>query len=68
VDKWLKKDLDPRVRRALELRKATAKSSVAKLQKILHKVEGDGRVRGNLVYHGARTGRWAGAVCKFRIL
>jgi DNA polymerase len=61
VDKWLKKDLDPRVRRALELRKATAKSSVAKLQKILHKVEGDGRVRGNLVYHGARTGRWAGS-------
>jgi DNA polymerase len=50
------------VRRALEIRLAGAKSSVAKYDAIINRADKyDCRVRGYLVYHGAATGRWAGA-------
>ena len=55
-------DLPPTVRRALEIRRSAAKSSVAKYEAILNRVDkSTGRVRDTLVYHGASTGRWAGA-------
>ena len=52
---------DPQAREAIELRRSAAKSSTAKFQSIVNSVCRDGRVRGSLRYHGASTGRWAGA-------
>ena len=54
-------DLDPKVRKFLELRQALGKSSVAKYDTLLAEAFYDGRCHGLLVYHGAGTGRWAGA-------
>lgn len=61
VEAALTRDLPPSVRRVLEIRLETAKASTKKLQAMLDRCDEDGRVRGNLVYHGANTGRWAGA-------
>lgn len=52
-------DLPPAVKRALEIRQEGAKTSVAKIAKLLGCRQADGRMRGNLQYHGASTGRWA---------
>ena len=52
-------DLTPAVRRALEIRQEGAKTSVAKIGKLLACRQADGRMRGNLQFHGASTGRWA---------
>jgi len=49
------------VRRVLEIRKEGGKSSVAKYQAMVERASADSRVRGNLMYHGASTGRWSGA-------
>lgn len=46
-------------RRIIELRLMMAKSSIFKLYKMRVSSK-NGRIRGNLVYHGAVTGRWAG--------
>lgn len=54
------KKLDDKVRRVLEIRRDGGKSSIAKYKAIRDRVSSDGRVRGNLVYHGATTGRFAG--------
>ncbi|HEY5798299.1 MAG TPA: hypothetical protein VIU82_25135 [Bosea sp. (in: a-proteobacteria)] len=51
-------DLTPAVRRALEIRQEGAKTSVAKIGKLLACRQADGRMRGNLQFHGASTGRW----------
>jgi len=52
--------LHPVIRQVLLLRQNGAKSSTAKYDAMLHAVNGDGRMRGLLVYHGAATGRWSG--------
>lgn len=52
-------ELPDTVRRVLELRREAAKTSTAKLNSILQRMSSDGRLRGNLFYHGAGTGRWA---------
>jgi DNA polymerase len=55
-------DLPDDIRTALTIRRDAAKSSVAKYEAILNRVDREtGRVRDTLVYHGASTGRWAGA-------
>ena len=54
-------DISPQARHLLELRAEGSKSSGAKYQKILDSVSVDNRVRGTLKYHGATTGRYAGA-------
>jgi DNA polymerase len=46
--------------KVINLRRATAKSSVAKYKAMLASVCKDDRVRGTLRYHGASTGRWSG--------
>ena len=51
-------DLDPRVRRVLEIRLEGAKSSTWRLPVILDRTGADRRMRDNFVYHGASTGRW----------
>ncbi|MDR7461752.1 MAG: DNA polymerase [Armatimonadota bacterium] len=51
---------DPRVREALLIRRAAGRRSQHKLRAVANAAGPDSRVRGTLVYHGARTGRWAG--------
>lgn len=51
---------DEKAREVVELRRASAKSSVAKYRAMENSVCADSRVRGTLNYHGASTGRWAG--------
>lgn len=61
VENLLKLDLPDNVKRVLQIRLEGGKSSVAKYKAITERVSSDGRVRGNLMYHGASTGRWSGA-------
>jgi DNA polymerase len=56
----LTQDHPENVARVLFLRQMAAKSSTAKLKSFLERVSDDGRVRENLMYHGAGTGRWSG--------
>ena len=53
-------DLPSDVREVLEIRRDSAKSSTAKFARMLSRSASDGRMRDNLRYHGAFTGRWAG--------
>ena len=57
----LEGDLFPKVRRAIELRLETAKTSTSKLDAMLRQVNSDGRARFQTRYHGAATGRWTGS-------
>ena len=59
ADLLIRDDLPPAVRQALELRQEAAKTSTAKIDAMLLRVNADGRMRGNLQFHGANTGRWA---------
>jgi DNA polymerase len=56
----LRGDLDANVRQVLELRAEAGRSSLSKLDSMLHVVGPDGRARGLLLMNGADTGRWAG--------
>lgn len=47
--------------RMLEIRQASSKTSLAKYPAYLMRSEHDGRLRDNLVYHAASTGRYGGA-------
>lgn len=59
-------DLPPNIRRALLLRQEAAKSSTAKLVKMLEGLSSDGRVKGCFQYHGAATGRFSGRRVQFQ--
>jgi DNA polymerase bacteriophage-type len=62
VEKALQGDLDPVVRRVLELRQAGAAASSLKALALLESVDTDNRVRGGFIFHGAvATGRWTGS-------
>lgn len=56
----IRDDLDPVTRRVVEIRQEGGKTSVAKIDAMLARRQKDGRMRGNLQFHGAGTGRWAG--------
>lgn len=58
-DLLAREDIPAAARRALELRQQAAKASTAKIGAMLDRSPVDGRMRGNLQYHGAGTGRWA---------
>lgn len=63
VAKLLAGDLPEDVRRALEIRQALGKTSVAKYHAMQDAVCPDGRLRGILQFYGAnRSGRWAGRI------
>ena len=56
-----RKDLDPVVRRVLELRRGAAHAAATKIDALLAwRSPDDGRVRGTLQFHGAGPGRWTG--------
>lgn len=52
-------DLPANIRKVMQLRQMLGRSSTAKYRKISEMIY-DNRVHGNLQYHGAHTGRWAG--------
>ena len=56
--KLVSTNLDPAVKRALQLRQEGSQTSVAKYAKMLE-IQRDGKIRNTLVYHGASTGRWS---------
>jgi DNA polymerase len=60
VEYELTTDLQPEVRRLLELRQWLGRSSTKKLDKFFNCISSGQRIRGMLCYHGAGTGRWAG--------
>jgi DNA polymerase len=66
--KLLDDELPAGVRRALELRLASAQSATRKIDALLVRASEDGRVRGSFVFHGASTGRWSGAGAQFQNL
>lgn len=51
---------DEKAKKILEIRQAGSKTSTAKYEAFKIKSGHDGRVRDNLLYHGATTGRWGG--------
>jgi DNA polymerase len=53
-------DLDPVVRRVLEIRAAVGSASVKKAFAIRNRLSSDDRLRDLFIYHGARTGRATG--------
>lgn len=54
--------LDWKARRVLNIRQIAGRSSTAKFKAIVDRVDpADDRIRNNLRYHGAATGRWAGS-------
>lgn len=55
------RDLPAPQRRALELRQELALSAAKKFA-VMVDAQVDGRLRGSFRYHGAHTGRWAGAL------
>lgn len=55
-----REDLPPNVKKALELRASTGKTSIAKFQAMAASICSDGTAKGTLKYYGARTGRWSG--------
>lgn len=62
-------DLPPLVRRMLEIRQGTSKTSTKKFVAMLEAVCIDGRIRGLLQFYGAnRTGRWAGRIVQVQNL
>lgn len=54
-------DIDGDPLRMLEIRQAIAKTSTAKYNAFKMRSQTDLRIRDNLVYHAASTGRWGGA-------
>ncbi|WP_271523273.1 AAA family ATPase [Bradyrhizobium sp. CCBAU 53380] len=55
-----RKDLNPAVRRVIELRQEAAHAAANKIETLLAWRDADGRVRGTLRFHGAGPGRWTG--------
>lgn len=69
VDLLKRDDLPDVVRRALELRQETGKTSVKKFQKMIDTACADNRIRGLTQFYGAsRTGRWAGRLVQIQNL
>ena len=60
VERLLAIELPEHVRRVLEIRQQAGKSSTAKYEQLLSRSQ-SGRMRGNLRYYGAATGRWSGS-------
>ncbi len=58
----LKENMPPQVKRVLEIRQQTGKTSVKKYEALKNATCSDSRVRDLFVYHGASTGRWAGKI------
>jgi DNA polymerase bacteriophage-type len=56
----LRADYPQHIKEVLNLRQLGSKSSTKKLLAILNMASAEGRIQGNLLYHGATTGRFSG--------
>lgn len=54
-------ELTPAVKHVIRIRDEARRSSLSKLDAFLDRTSSDGRLRQQLLYHGASTGRWTGA-------
>lgn len=68
VSELLQKDINPKVRRVLELRQDMSKTSVKKYEAMDRAICSDERIRGLLQFYGASTGRWAGRLVQVQNL
>jgi len=68
IVKALEKKCPPQVRRVLEIRQQTGKTSTAKYDAFKNALCPDDKVRDMFVYHGASTGRWAGKIVQLHNL
>lgn len=68
VSDLLEKDINPKVKRVLELRQDMSKTSVKKYEAMDRAICRDERVRGLLQFYGASTGRWAGRLVQIQNL
>ncbi len=60
IDSYLKRSTLPEdIRTVLESRREGSKTSLVKYAKALDRSNVDGRLRGELVFYGAQTGRWS---------
>jgi DNA polymerase len=50
------------VKRVLEIRKEMSRTSIKKYQALDRAANDDDRVRGTMLFHGARTARWSGRI------
>lgn len=62
------RDVPKVVKDALTIRRSAAKASTAKLAVMQAAACSDGRLKGMFRYHGAQTGRWAGALAQLHNL
>lgn len=63
VDQLLETVTAPVVRRVLQIRQESSRTSTAKYEALDRAVCSDGRLRGTLVFYGAsRSGRWSGRI------
>lgn len=63
LPKLIQKFNSAKIKRVLEIRQLTSKTSITKYQAMLNAVGPDGRIRGTIQYYGAnRTGRFAGRI------
>lgn len=68
IDNLLKGELPDDVRRVLEIRRQLAKTSVKKYNAIKNATMSEPRLRDNLLYHSATTGRWGGKLVQLQNL
>jgi DNA polymerase len=61
----IEQEQDDNKKRVLEIRQEFATSSLAKFDAAMN-WQVDGKVRGSLLYHGAKTGRWTGKGVQFQ--
>ena len=61
ADLLLRPGLDETTRRALRLRRELAMVAAKKFDAALRQTSADSRLRGQLTWHGAHTGRWTGS-------
>lgn len=63
LPKMIKHFNSEKIKRVLQIRQETSKTSITKYQAMLNAVGSDGRIRGTIQYYGAnRTGRFAGRI------
>lgn len=60
VEEYLNAGVPSLPKKVLELRQNLAHSSTAKFEKMIYMTAADNRMRGQMVYYGAHTGRYAG--------
>lgn len=60
IDTLATVDMPPLTREVIEIRQTFAKTSTAKVDRMLSNRGKDGRLRGLFQYHAANTGRWGG--------